>query len=71
MNYLAAPRPTLTPNGTLNKKRIYTQNDATVSQLRYKCYGCFQTFFIVNYHINLSYIKDLIHILIYLTLFLT
>ena len=51
ISYLAVTRPTLTLNGI-----------ATAPQLSCKCYSCFQTLFIINYHINLSCIKSLIPI---------
>ena len=38
------------------------------TQRSYKCYSCFQTLFIVNYRVNLSCIKNMINIWIYLTL---
>ena len=36
INYLTTPRPTLTLNGTLNKKKLYAQNNATPPKVRYK-----------------------------------
>ena len=41
-NYLADPRPTFTLNDMLDK------NLATNKNLDAKCYGCFQTLFLVN-----------------------
>ena len=35
-NYLAVPRPNLTLNDMLNKKKLYAQNDATAPQLSCK-----------------------------------
>ena len=60
--YLAAPKLTLILNDMLNKKNYMLKVMPLHPNLTInKCWGCFQTLFIINYHINLSRIKNIIY----------